>query len=86
MYISTDNLIDKNQEDFEINVGVENDEKITILNVYFRGSIIISYYNHYNNLLNQNQQQIQKYKERLTKTNEQLSYSFIAFQSHEQAH
>ena len=73
LYISTDNLIDKNQEDFEINVGVENDEKITILNVYFRGSIIISYYNHYNNLLNQNQQQIQKYKERLTKTNETIN-------------
>ena len=73
MSISTDYLIGKNQEDFEINVGVENDEKITILNVYFRGNIIISYYNHYNNLLNQNQQQIQKYKERLTKTNETIN-------------
>ena len=71
--ITNNTFFENNQEEFEIDIGVKDDDLKEILNVSLRGIILDSFYNYYNNLLNENKSQIDKCKNQLNKTQETIN-------------
>ena len=71
--INNNSFFENNQEEFEIDIEVKDDDFNEILNVSLRGIILDSFYNYYNNLLNENKTQIDKCKNQLNKTQETIN-------------
>ena len=71
--INNNSFFENNQEEFEIDIEVKDDDFNEILNVSLRGIILDSFYNYYNNLLNENKSQIDKCKNQLNKTQETIN-------------
>ena len=71
--INNQSFYENDQEEFEIELEVQDDEGKEFLIVTLKGIMTNSFYNYYNNLLNENQPQIDKCKNQLNKTIETIN-------------